>query len=138
MKKTLMLLAVFALSLGLYAGGKSCGSKSCKNEAKAKKYIEYAESYDKQAANAEEKGNTALADALKKCAAAKRKISQGYSSGDKSVLNEGFKEYKEARAERDKLQGKKKSCDKKKKSSSCSKKSSSTKSWDGKLSKPKL
>lgn len=132
MKKALIFLVAVGLSMGLYAGGKCC-NKSCKNEDMAKKYIQYAENYEKQAAKAEEKGNKALADAYRKCAAAKRKISQGYSTGDKSVLSEGCSDYKTACAERDKLLGKKK-CDKKKKSSSCSKK----KGWDRKLSKPKL
>jgi hypothetical protein len=133
MKKVLIVLSVIGFSLGLYAGGKCCGGKSCKDEAKAKKYIEYAEKYEKDAKTAEEKGNTALAAAYKKCADAKRKISQGYSSGDKSVLSEGYKDYKAACTERDKLLGKDKKCNKKDKSSSCSKKS-----WDGKLNKPKL
>lgn len=156
MKKPVLAVLVMLLLVQFVSAEGNCSKKSCKNPSMAEKYIEYAEGYEKQAARANEKGNYALADALEMCAKAKRKIAQGYSAGDKSILNEGCRDYKAARAKlatvkADTCSKKKqesnckkseKSCDYKKKD--CEKKESSSSScdktykWDGRLNKPKL
>ncbi len=127
-----------ATASSVTAGG-SCSSKSCKNTSKAAQYQKYAESYDSQADKAKEKGQTKLAAALEKCAAAKRKMAYGFETGNSSTVKAGYAAYKQAKTE---LKSAKKeiygSCSKKKSTcSSSSKKSSSCNSYASKASESK-
>ena len=115
MKKLIgMMLAIGLVAGGAYANEGKEGDKAGKEvsaQAKADAYEKYAKDYEARADKALEAGKADLAAVYKKCAAAKRKMSQGYANADKELLAEANKEYSAARKELDTLTPKKE-CDK--------------------------
>ena len=62
----------------------------------------YADDLTKQADKASDSGKVELAAALRKCAAAKLKIAQGYINNDSNIKSAGYLDYKQAIFEREK------------------------------------
>lgn len=76
------------------------------NKALGEREKIYADDLIKQADKASDSGKIELAAALRKCAAAKLKIAQGYTNNDNNTKSAGYLDYKQAIFEREKaIQG---------------------------------
>lgn len=105
MKIFLILALAVSFSIGLYAADQnSAAGSGIKNEAKATEFKKAAENDNTDAKKEETKGNKELADAYKKSAAAKTKMSEAYSSGDSDALKKANIENVNAENEVDRIQ----------------------------------
>jgi hypothetical protein len=126
--KTAILTICFALMLtrGTALSAEEKKTEMKKDAVKAEKYEGYASNYEKKAEEAEKAGKTELAAIYKKCAEAKHSMAKAYKEGDKELLEEARKSYKDAKKELCSLKGdKNNTADKKKKSSGCTAKKKS-------------
>ncbi len=68
-------------------------AENCKNPAKSSECKKTSENYEARAKEAEKDGNKPLAEAYKKCAEAKQKMSEAYSSGNQEALKNATAEF---------------------------------------------
>lgn len=89
--------ALFAFICGLalngFSGVKNETTDKNSNKAKAAECKKAAEEFDKQAKEAK---NHDIAAALKKCADAKQKLANAYSSNDKKMIEEASSDFNKA------------------------------------------
>lgn len=96
--------------LGVAAGTEVLAAKKTSSRDKAtdagraalaEKYFDQARTLEKQADAAKAAGNAALAEAAAKCAAAKRKTAQGLINDNRTMAEQGVKEYVDAKVAMD-------------------------------------